>query len=106
MFRDADRSPSLLQRCWVVDGKQPSGKTKDLNDSALHTLLGELGLSLLDASNKSERHNITSLEALAASAASRLPAQVAAQRPTAVTKGSCIYITRSWRLGIVGKMQT
>ena len=33
---DADRTPSLLQRCWVVDGKQPSGKTNCLKswDSA------------------------------------------------------------------------
>ena len=31
VFRmDADRTPSLLQRCWVVDGKQPSGKIKVL----------------------------------------------------------------------------
>ncbi len=57
---DADRAPSLLQRCWVVEGKQPSGKIKDLydDDSAAHKLsiklLGELGLSLLDASNKSD----------------------------------------------------
>ena len=71
VFRmDADRTPSLLQRCWVVDGKQPSGKTKDLYDSAVQKLFGELGLSLLDASNKSEWHNITRPEALAASAAS------------------------------------
>ena len=38
VFRmDADRTPSLLQRCWVpvVDGKQPSGKTKVLYDSAV-----------------------------------------------------------------------
>jgi hypothetical protein len=52
---DADRTPSLLQRCWVVDGKQPSGKTKDLYDSALQNLKMldqlRLGLSLLDASN-------------------------------------------------------
>ena len=86
---DADRTPSLLQRCWVVDGKQPSGKTKDLYDSAVHKLLGELGLSLLDASNKGEWHNITRPEALASRAASRLPAQVAAQRaPSAVTRGA------------------
>ena len=86
---DADRTPSLLQRCWVVDGKQPSGKIKVLYDSAVQKLLGELGLSLLDAANKSEWHNIT-IEALAAQAraASRLPAQVAAQRPFAVTKGA------------------
>jgi hypothetical protein len=47
---DADRTPSLLQpqRCWVVDGKQPSGETKDLYDSAVQKLLDELGLSLLD----------------------------------------------------------
>jgi hypothetical protein len=54
---DADRTPSLLQRCWV-DGKQPSGKTKDLYDSAVQKLLDELGLGLLDASTKSERHEI------------------------------------------------
>jgi hypothetical protein len=87
VFRmDADRTPSLLQRCWVVEGKQPSGKIKDLYDSAAHKLLGELGLSLLDASNKSEWHNITRPEALAARAASKLPARVAARRPSAVTQ--------------------
>jgi hypothetical protein len=50
---DADRTPSLLQRFGVVDGKQPSGKTKDVYDSAVQKLLDELGLtgSLLDASN-------------------------------------------------------
>jgi hypothetical protein len=34
---DADRAPSLMQRRWVVEGKQPSlaGKTKDLYDAAL-----------------------------------------------------------------------
>ena len=43
VFRmDADRTPSLLQRCWVVDGKQPSGKTKDLYDSAVQKLLDEV----------------------------------------------------------------
>ncbi len=65
---DADRTPSLLQRCqcWVVDGKQPSGKTKVLYDSAVQKLLDEVGLSLLDAANKSEWHNITRPEALAA----------------------------------------
>jgi hypothetical protein len=87
VFRmDADRTPSLLQRCWVVEGKQPSGKIKDLYDSAAHKLLGELGLSLLDASNKSEWHNITRPEALAARATSKLPARVAARRPSAVTQ--------------------
>jgi hypothetical protein len=46
VFRmDADRTPSLLQCCWVVDGEQPSGKTKDLYDSAVQKLLDELGLS-------------------------------------------------------------
>ncbi len=82
---DADRTPSLLQRCRAVDGKQPSGKTKDLYDSAVQTrkLLDELGLSLLDAAKKSEWHNITRplAEAPAARAASRFPAPVAAQRP-------------------------
>ena len=53
---DADRTPSLLQRCWVVDvtdGKQPSGKInlKVLYDSAVQKLLDEVGLSLLDAAN-------------------------------------------------------
>ena len=82
------RTPSLLQRCWVVDGKQPSGKTKDLYDSAVQKLpvLDEPGLSLRDASNKSEWHNMTRSEALAARAASRLPAQVAAQRTSASPK--------------------
>ncbi len=51
------RTPSLLQRCWVVDGKQPSGKTKVLydSDSAVQKLLGEVGLSLLDAATKLTR---------------------------------------------------
>ena len=87
---DADRTPSLLQRCWVVDGKQPSGKTKVLYDSAVQKLLDEVGLSLLDDANKSEWHNITRPEALAAEAraASGFSAQVAAKRPSAVTKGA------------------
>ena len=89
------RTPSLLQRCWVVDGKQPSGKTKDLYDSAVQKLLYELGLRLRDASNKSEWHNITRSEALAARAASRLPAQVAAQRNSAVTKGAASSASRA-----------
>jgi hypothetical protein len=52
---DADRTPSLLQRrCWVVDGKQPSGKleTKVLYDSAVQKLPDEVGLGLLDAANR------------------------------------------------------
>jgi hypothetical protein len=69
-----DRTPSLLQRCWVVDGEQPFGRIKDLYDSAVHKLLGELGLSLLDASN-SEWHIVARPEALAAPAAARFPAQ-------------------------------
>ena len=77
----------------MVDGKQPSGKTKVLYDSAIQKLLDEVGLSLLDDAanlNKSEWHNITRPEALAAQAraASRFPAQVAAQRPSDVTKGA------------------
>ncbi len=86
---------SLLQRCWVVDGKQPSGKIKVLYDSAVQKLLDEVGLSLLDAANKSECqwHNISRPEALAAQAraASGVSAQVAAaKRPSqaAVTKGA------------------
>jgi hypothetical protein len=44
----------------VVDGKQPSGKTKDLYDSAVQKLLDELGLSSLSsrstgAAKESER---------------------------------------------------
>jgi hypothetical protein len=84
-----------------VDGKQPSlpgtSRTKDLYDSAVQKLLDELGLSLLDASNKSEWHNITRPEALAARAASRLPlaAQVAAKRPSAATKGAASSTSRA-----------
>ncbi len=79
---DADRTPSLLQRCWVVDGKQPpSGKIKVLYDSAVQKLLDEVGLSLLDAANKREWHDITRPEALAAQAraASGFSAQVASR---------------------------
>ncbi len=100
---DADRTPSRfsLQRCWVVDGKQPSGKTKVLYDSAVQKLLDEAGLtdSLLNAANKSrsEWHSITRPEALAAQAraASRFPAQVAAKRPSAVTKGAASSTSRA-----------
>ena len=74
----ADRTPSRLQRCLVVDSlfifcEQPCGKIKDLYDSALcnlkDKLLVELRLGLLDASNKGEFHLITRPEALAARAA-------------------------------------
>ena len=88
-----------MQRCWVVDGKQPSGKTKVLYDSAVQKLLDEVGLSLLDAANKSEWHNITRPEALAAQAraASGFSAQVAAKRPSraAVTKGAASSTSRA-----------
>jgi hypothetical protein len=93
-----DISPAaLLGQCWVVDGKQPSGKTKDLYDSqsAVHKLLDEAGLSLPDAANKCEWHNKTRPEALAARAASRFPAQVAAQRPSDVTKGAAPATSRA-----------
>ncbi len=65
-------------------------KPKDLYDFVVKKLLDELGLSLLDAANKSEWHNITRPEALAAQAraASGFSAQVAAKRPSAVTKGA------------------
>ncbi len=121
VFRmDADRTPSLLQRCWVVDGKQPSGKIKVLYDSAVQKLLDEVGLSLLDAANKSEWHNITRPEALAAHwqarAASGVSAQVAATGnfETALSgcchqRGCIIHITSScqWRLGNgIGNVQT
>ena len=61
--------------------------------TAIQKLLDEVGLSLLDAANKSEWHNITRPEALAAHwqarAASGFSAQVAAaKRPSAVTKGA------------------
>ncbi len=100
---DADRTPSLpgLQRCWVVDGKhwhwQPSGKIKVLYDSAVQNLPDEAGLSLLDAANKSEWHNITKPEALAAQAraASGVSAQVAAKRPSAVTQGAASPTSRA-----------
>ena len=99
MDADRTRTPSLLQRCWVVDGKQPSssGKTKVRYDSAVQKLLHEVGLSLLDAANKSEWHNVTRPEALAAQAraASGLSAQVAAKRPSAVTKGAASSTSRA-----------
>jgi hypothetical protein len=111
---DADRTPSLLQRCWVVDGKQPSGKIKVLYDSAARKLLDEVGLSFLDAANKSEWHNITRPEAPAAQAraasGSRFSAGISPScRPTALCchqRGCIIHITSSWRLGSgVGNMQ-
>ena len=88
---------------WVVDGKQPSGKIKVLYDSAVQKLLDEVGLSLLDAANKGEWHNITRPEALAAPsqarAASGVSAQVAAKRPSqaAVTnlKGTASSTSRA-----------
>jgi hypothetical protein len=118
---DADRTPSLLQRCLVVDGKQPSGEIKVLYDSAVQKLLGEVarGLSLLDAASrdKSEWHNITRPEALAAHwqarAASGVSAQVAAKRPSAVTKGAASslspHVSRAAGASVVngvGNMQT
>jgi len=81
----------------VVDGKQPSGKTKALYDSAVQKLLDEVGLSLLDAANKSEWHNITRPEALAAQAraASGFSAEVVAKRPSTVTKGAASSTSRA-----------
>jgi hypothetical protein len=63
-----------------------------------------VGLSLLDAANKSEWHNITRPEALAARAASRFPAQVAAQRPSDVTKGAAPSTSRA--AGALSDVQT
>jgi hypothetical protein len=37
-----DRISSLMQHCWVKDGKQPSGGSKVRNDSSLEKLLGGL----------------------------------------------------------------
>ena len=104
---DADRTPSLLQRCWVVDGKQPSGKIKVLYDSAVQKLRGEVGLtgtgSLLDAANKSEWHNITRPEALAAQAraasagpAGRLPLKPG---PSQLRPGGGAAATRTGKCG-------
>jgi hypothetical protein len=76
-------------------------KTKVLYDSAVQKLLDEVGLSLrvLDAANKSEWHNITRPEALAAQARAAsgfsLAAQVAANRPSAVTKGAASSTSRA-----------
>jgi hypothetical protein len=88
-------------------------------DSAVQKLPDELGLGLLRLSlmplylilNGSEWRNMTRPEALAARAASRLPADFAAQRRlSAVIKGAASWIhhiTRSCqRLGTVGNMQT
>ena len=78
---------------------QPSGKTKVrvLYYSAIQKLLGEVGLSLLDAANKSEWHNITRPEALPvqARAASGSSDQVAAKRPSAVTKVAASSTSRA-----------
>jgi hypothetical protein len=43
VFRmDADRTPSLLQRCWVVDGKQPRAKPLPVSVAAgCRRFLGE-----------------------------------------------------------------
>jgi len=106
VFRmDADRTPSLLQRCWVVDGKQPSGILKPMSFTiplyrSCLTRWGSASLSrVLDAANKSEWHTITRPEALAAQAraASGFSAQVAAKRPSAqaVTKGAASPTSRA-----------
>ena len=91
----------------------PEGKTtgKDLYDSAVKKLLDEVGLSLLDAANKSEWHNlnITRPEALAAQAraASRFPAQVAAaQRPSAATKRAASSTSRALQRAAAGASVT
>ena len=112
VFRmDADRTPSLLQRCWVVDGKhwQPSGKIKVLYDSAVQKLLDEVGLSLLDAANKSEWHNMTRPSAgrgARCSGSRGIRGFSPSCRQTALSgcchQGGCIiHITSScqWRLG-------
>ena len=35
---NVDRTPSLLRRCWAVDGRRPSGKIRGLCDSAMTKL--------------------------------------------------------------------
>ncbi len=105
---------SLLQRRKVVDGKQPSRKTKVLYDSAVQKLLDEVGLSLLDAADKSEWHNITRPWRGARCSGSRgirVSAQVAAKRPSAATKGAASSTSRLGAAGAsrrkgVGNMQT
>ncbi len=76
-------------------GAATSSSRRSMRYDDEQKLLDELGLSLLDAANKSERHNITRPEALAACAASRLLAQVAAQRPSDVTKGAASSTSRA-----------
>ncbi len=81
-----------------------------LYDSAVQKLLDEVGLSLLDAatSNKGEWHNMTRPEALAAQAraASGVSAQVAAKRPSAVTKGAASSTARAAGAGETGLKPT
>ncbi len=93
---DADRTPSLLQGVWWWMASSLQVKPRPLTIPRVQKLLDEVGLSLLDAANRSERHNITRPEALAAQAraASGVSAQVAAQRPSAVTKGAASSTSR------------
>jgi hypothetical protein len=102
----------------VVDGKQPSDKTKVLCDSAIQKLLDEVGLSLLDHAahwqlvnnlkGDSEWHNITRPEVCSGSHGIQVSSPHC--RPTARCchkEGCIIHITSSWRLGNgVGNMQT
>ena len=104
---DADRTQSLLQRRWVAECQWMAGTASlQVNPRALTIpSLSPLyrscltiwdSASSMHASIKQERvayyHNQTrgTTKLLAARAASRLPAQVASQRPSAVTKGGCI----------------
>ena len=107
----ADISRTDLQRCWVVDGKQPSGITKVLYDSAVQKLLDEVGLSLLDAANKSEwhiKHNQTRGARCSGSRGIRVFSRSCRQTALCCHQRGCIiHITSSWRLGSgVGNMQT
>jgi hypothetical protein len=91
---------------WMASSLQVDRRT---HHSAVQKLLDEVGRSLLEASNKSERHNITRPEALAAQARaasySPLTAQAAAQTALCChPRGCIIHITHSWRLGNVGNM--
>ena len=112
---------------WVVDGKQPSGKTKDLYGSAVlvskeaawragtqaqhPSQPGLLGAAT--SSNKSKWHNVTRPEALAARAGGAGPRiqvqknQNQSFQPNLklprnglglVSPSAGIHITRSWRL--------
>jgi hypothetical protein len=94
---DIRREVQRQTRCWVVDCKQPSGtvKPRTFTIPLYRSCLASWDSASLMPLNKSEWHIITRPEALAARAASRFPAQVAAQRPSDVTKGAAPSTSRA-----------